>query len=312
MSKISSSLFIIYIVLISFSSINSIKISSTATSKMTDVEVCPNIDFRPEAFTNGLIKRLNILAEDDRKAHLVAELKKDTLLIKSTDIVRILTEVKFGSHFREALKAINPYILQITPPQMVQTLKLQNKENQIIVLKELGDTLSDVSLVSKNLIADAISSKCQKDECKIQELCFKLTKRSCVLGKVAKNVVLVIDVSGSMSYQFNYQGRRYSRLEFLKPIIVNAIRNFDESNNFKIIFFSTKITQWKAEFVTGTEANKNSAINFINGLRAIGATNTLGALQAGFNSDRTDFNIMLFSDGFPTVGVINTIVSFPG
>jgi hypothetical protein len=273
---------------------------------MTDVEVCPNIDYRPESFTNELIKHLKVLAEEDRKAHLVAELKKDTLLIKSSDIVRILTEVKFGSHFRETLKAINAYILQISAPEMVQTMKIQKKEDQIIVVEELRDALSDVSQASKNLIAGGVTSKCAKNDAQIHKLLVNIKKRSCVLGKIAKNVVLIIDVSGSMSYKFNYQGRIYSRLEFLKPIIVSALKNFDESNNFKIIFFSTKITQWNKEFVTGTEANKNSAINFINGLQAMGATNTLGALQAGFATDRSDFNILLFSDGFPTVGVTNT------
>jgi hypothetical protein len=274
------------------------KLKNASTADVVEAEVCPVIQYRTDAVVNALIKDLNSVAVEKRKSLLVEELKKDTLLFKSDDVVRILSDVKFGADLREATKLINPYILQFTAAQFIKTIKAQTKDDQIIPLEELKDTLGDVSDKVKDEIVKGLGCGAAK----IKEALKEIKARSCVSGKMGKNVVFLIDLSGSMNYFFILNGVKNTRLKFLKPVIISALKSFGEENYFKIVSFANSSRVWKEDFLPATAENKAAAIEWVTKINAMGGTNTFAGIQNSFNANRSDFSIQLYTDGIPSVG----------
>ena len=306
MSKFATATFIIFMALFSCVTMNKLKNASTAD--VVEAEVCPVIEYRTDAVVNDLIKNLNSVAVEKRKALLVEELKKDTLLFKSNDVVRILSDVKFGADLREATKLINPYILQFTSAQFISTIKAQTKDDQNIPLEELKDTLADVSEKAKDEIVKGLGCGAAK----IKEVLKEVKRRSCVSGKMGKNVVFLIDLSGSMNYYFTLNGVKNTRLKFLKPVIIAALKSFGEENYFKIVTFANSSRVWKEDFLPATAENKAAAIEWVTNIKAIGGTNTFAGIVNSFNANRSDFSLQLYTDGIPSIGEksLDTILSW--
>ncbi|KAJ8046225.1 Inter-alpha-trypsin inhibitor heavy chain H3 [Holothuria leucospilota] len=121
-----------------------------------------------------------------------------------------------------------------------------------------------------------------------------------------KDVVFVIDVSGSMS------GSKIEQTKLAMSTIIDEIRDFDR---FNIISFSTETRIWKENLVEASGQNKEEALTFVNSLNAIGGTDIYqGVMEAvrklqelEDTSSREAFPmIVLLTDGEPTSGVTNT------
>lgn len=121
-----------------------------------------------------------------------------------------------------------------------------------------------------------------------------------------KDVVFVIDVSGSMS------GSKIEQTKLAMSTIIDEIRDFDR---FNIISFSTETRIWKENLVEASGQNKEEALTFVNSLNAIGGTDIYqGVMEAvrklqelHDTSSREAFPmIVLLTDGEPTSGVTNT------
>ena len=300
MSKLATSNFIILIVLISLTTINSTKMfsKSLVRSILQEPEVCPGIEYRPASFTDNLMKLMKSLTHEKRVFALEEELKTDTLLINSQDIVRLVTQVVFRKELGEVLKVLNNYILRITPEELVTIVKAQKKKFQADAVEQFKSSLSEVSVASKEEIIEAVS--CPKLKVLARKSLEGIKPRSCVFGKLSQNVVFLIDLSGSMNFVFTLKGKKYTRLNFLKPVIVKAIESFSSNNYFKIVTFATGSRVWKDEFVSATPENKDAAIQFVLNLRATGYTNTKAGLVNAFNVDKKSFSMMFFTDGLPT------------
>ena len=124
---------------------------------------------------------------------------------------------------------------------------------------------------------------------------------------VSKQVLFVIDVSGSMAdlvverEKFKQAGfTSFEKLEIVKTELENTIKNLDDNTNFNILAFATKVKRWKDWLVPANITNRAAAISFVKGLRPLGAredpmggagapdegkTNTFGALMAAFELD---------------------------
>jgi uncharacterized protein YegL len=117
-------------------------------------------------------------------------------------------------------------------------------------------------------------------------------------GSMARNIVFVIDVSGSMDGQ---------KLEDAKAAFTVMIQTLQEQDTVRIHSFSNSGTEdaWGPEFATAT--SKTSAVSFVNSLRTIGSTNLndayLNGISQVYQSEETVVPILvILSDGQATTG----------
>ncbi|XP_033065984.1 inter-alpha-trypsin inhibitor heavy chain H4 isoform X3 [Trachypithecus francoisi] len=127
------------------------------------------------------------------------------------------------------------------------------------------------------------------------------------LTTMPKNVVFVIDKSGSMS------GRK---IQQTREALIKILDDLSPRDQFNLIVFSTEATQWRPSLVPASAENVNKARSFAASIQALGGTNIndamLMAVQLLDSSnqeerlpDRSVSLIILLTDGDPTVGETN-------
>jgi len=111
---------------------------------------------------------------------------------------------------------------------------------------------------------------------------------------VAKDVILVLDTSGSMAGEKIDQAK--DALEFI-------LDNLNPEDRFNIVAFSTGVTLFQQELEPATRSD--GAWRFIDDLRAVGGTNIDLALEEALSmGDGERPQIIIFlTDGLPTEGV---------
>ena len=113
---------------------------------------------------------------------------------------------------------------------------------------------------------------------------------------VARDLTLVVDVSGSMSGDKMEQARAAMR---------QALGTLQPRDRFRLVAFSSGVRHFRDGWAPVTEAALADARRFIDGLAANGGTNLEGAVNAALaessSSDRLSL-IMLLTDGLPSVG----------
>jgi Ca-activated chloride channel family protein len=124
--------------------------------------------------------------------------------------------------------------------------------------------------------------------------------------RLAKDMIFVIDVSGSMQGDKIHQARE--ALKF-------CVESLQGEDRFEIISFSSSIRSFKGSLTDANSDNIENARYFIDNLDAAGGTNINGALQKALsvkrqgNGRQTD--IIFLTDGLPTEGItdINHILN---
>ncbi|XP_054751645.2 inter-alpha-trypsin inhibitor heavy chain H3-like [Lytechinus pictus] len=126
------------------------------------------------------------------------------------------------------------------------------------------------------------------------------------LPKTRKNVVFVIDVSGSM------RGRKIEQTKTAFTTILDDVRPIDRIN---IVLFESSVRVWRAnQMVEATRENIATAKRYVNRLSAGGGTNlydgltTAVDLLTGNDNDDAMPLIIMLTDGQPTSGAV-TITS---
>ncbi|MFC1708129.1 VWA domain-containing protein, partial [Planctomycetota bacterium] len=122
---------------------------------------------------------------------------------------------------------------------------------------------------------------------------------------VAKRIMFVIDVSGSMEAEdppIEGQGGG-KRIERVKNELLNTIKGLKGDVSFNVIAYSHVLKSWKkigkgAPLHKASPGNKGNAVKWITGLKADGATHTDDALKKGFDVIEVN-TIVLLSDGQP-------------
>ena len=114
---------------------------------------------------------------------------------------------------------------------------------------------------------------------------------------IAKDVLLVLDVSGSMEGQKLHQAQEAATY---------IIDHLNAEDRFNIIAFSTGVRNYLPEPVTADDAGPFK--NFINGLEAVGGTNIGAALlEAALQTDpERPTTIIFVTDGLATEGILET------
>jgi Ca-activated chloride channel family protein len=117
---------------------------------------------------------------------------------------------------------------------------------------------------------------------------------------INKNVVFILDSSGSMSGQKIIQAKEAARF---------IINHLDPSDRFCLIDFDDGVDLFSSELVPASRANIEKAISFVEDIEDSGGTNINDALQQGLNMIEEKFGptyILFLTDGLPTVGVTDT------
>ncbi|XP_074541323.1 inter-alpha-trypsin inhibitor heavy chain H3-like isoform X2 [Halichoeres trimaculatus] len=127
------------------------------------------------------------------------------------------------------------------------------------------------------------------------------------LPRIPKNVVFVIDRSGSMA------GRK---IEQTRDALAAILKDLHEEDHFALILFDDKIITWKNSLTKASKENLSQAIKYIRKLRDNGSTNindavlrAVNMLMAGRRNkdvpERSADMIILLTDGMPNSGESN-------
>ncbi|MEZ4414074.1 MAG: VIT domain-containing protein [Gemmatimonadales bacterium] len=111
-----------------------------------------------------------------------------------------------------------------------------------------------------------------------------------------RDLTLVVDVSGSMSG---------TKLEQAKAALTQALGALGARDRFRLIAFSSGVTEFRTGLTPATRANVTSAQDFVASLSAGGGTNIEGALDVALGGSRNAERVSLvvfMTDGLPSVG----------
>ncbi len=113
---------------------------------------------------------------------------------------------------------------------------------------------------------------------------------------VPKNILFVLDTSGSMSGE---------KIEQAKEALTFCVDSLNRQDQFNIVAFSDSIKDFAGELVAATEDRVREARDFIKAFDANGGTDIDTALRTALaQRERGDVNYIVFlTDGQPTVGV---------
>ncbi|NXJ97663.1 ITIH3 inhibitor, partial [Corythaixoides concolor] len=128
------------------------------------------------------------------------------------------------------------------------------------------------------------------------------------LPKLPKNVIFVIDISGSMS------GRE---IEQTREALLKILDDIKEDDFFNFILFGSEVHTWKETLIKATPENLDEARKFVRGIDTEGMTNLHGGIMRGIDMlnaayegklvpKRSASIIIMLTDGQPNVGISNT------
>ena len=150
----------------------------------------------------------------------------------------------------------------------------------------------------------------------------------------SKNIVFVIDTSGSMRYvhkddipglargdgsdgggssgggQMTQEQQRlakfWTRMEMAKRELRKVLKKMSKDAAFNCVRFDTTVSKFKKKATPASTGNKKSALKWVDGLKHNGNTNTLDSLMEAFGQDARTNTIFFLSDGLPSVdGKVN-------
>nr|XP_009677656.1 PREDICTED: inter-alpha-trypsin inhibitor heavy chain H3-like [Struthio camelus australis] len=128
------------------------------------------------------------------------------------------------------------------------------------------------------------------------------------LPKLPKNVMFVIDISGSMS------GRE---IQQTREALLKILDDIKDDDFFNFILFGSEVHTWKETLIKATPENLDEARKFVRGIDTKGMTNLHGGLMRGIDMlnaahegnlvpKRSASLIIMLTDGQPNVGISNT------
>jgi Ca-activated chloride channel family protein len=112
----------------------------------------------------------------------------------------------------------------------------------------------------------------------------------------ARDVAVVVDVSGSMSGE---------KMEQARQALHRLLGTLREADRFRLVAFSNRVEAQRPDWTAATRAAVTEARGWIDRLSATGGTNVAGALDEAFRTPAADGRlhlVIVITDGVPTVG----------
>jgi len=233
--------------------------------------------------------------------YLKSELKDNNAGFNSKQIKILLKNLSFSDDMLKVIKILDTRILGMRSLEIVSILKTFSfGGDKLKALKALKDTITDVE--NKYVILGVFTFS--GDKKKARKILETIKPRSLVYGMIrSKNIVFVVDVSGSMQARFiTSQDESSSRLSFVVSEIKKVLKNqINTNNNFNIIVFNNRVSSWKGKLVKGNSKNINSAIKYLDNLSPRGGTNIYDSLRVSLNVNNVE-TVYFLTDGMPTAG----------
>ena len=116
---------------------------------------------------------------------------------------------------------------------------------------------------------------------------------------ISKNVVFVVDRSGSMT------GRKIDQAKEALRFVIN---NLNDGDLFNVVVYDSEIETFAPELQRHNKSSRDKALGFVESIFAGGSTNIDGALNAALDmlqDDETPNYVVFLTDGIPTVGETN-------
>jgi Ca-activated chloride channel homolog len=117
---------------------------------------------------------------------------------------------------------------------------------------------------------------------------------------IAKDVVFVLDTSGSMAG---------AKLEQAKKALAFCVENLNDNDRFEVLRFSTEVEPLFNELRGAKAENRSAAQKFITSLKPIGGTAIDDALKKAVEmrpgGDARPYVVVFLTDGRPTVGDVD-------
>jgi len=123
--------------------------------------------------------------------------------------------------------------------------------------------------------------------------------QSAVDRTIRKNVVFVVDRSGSMSGK---------KIEQAKGALRFVLNNLNKGDLFNVVAYDTEIESFQPEMQRYGDSTRKQALGFVEGIHAGGSTNIDGALTVAFEmlkDDQDPSYVIFLTDGLPTAGQTN-------
>jgi Ca-activated chloride channel family protein len=115
---------------------------------------------------------------------------------------------------------------------------------------------------------------------------------------IAKDVIFVVDISGSMGGE---------KIEQARDALRFCVNVLNKNDRFEIISFSSSVQNFAGRLTSADKENINNALYFAGNLNASGGTNInealLKALDLKKTKDTRPTSIVFLTDGLPTEGV---------
>jgi len=116
---------------------------------------------------------------------------------------------------------------------------------------------------------------------------------------VSRDVILVLDTSGSMEGEKMAQAKEAARY---------IVEHLNAEDRFNIVSFSTGVSPFAAELTPVSASSREDALSFIDRLEALGGTNIgMALLEALAQADaERPLAILFLTDGLATEGIVET------
>jgi len=281
--------------------------SSSSGSNSETNKKC--IEPKYSSLTKNLLNLSSVKAENDNQVNFVLKWISDNqgVPISPTDTIEVIKVL--ASTFASTPKSLE-YFLNLFKNLFYINCKdlktIVNNENDLknraIIIENIYTSLID----HDDVILEAIAEGLECDNRQKFKVLLKYSKpRDCIWGNIGEKIVFIFDLSGSMDYDFEFNGTKFTRLQFLKDNFYDAFSKFTVDQFYQIVTFSTDsqyLFDKKTNLIKATPNNIKLTISKVDNLEAGGYTNIEDALNDALDINANFDQIFLFTDGAATVG----------
>jgi hypothetical protein len=273
------------------------ELSSLPIRELPKIERIPKaLDIVPQLDLSG---KQGVLAPEPpaltRTDILTSALARGPLVMPHTDNLDLeMALSRFGSAM---VKMTPPPELPRPPITLQPTDRLPPEERKII---ETQNTIEKIRETVKYASLDEMLSASLVSYTEGDSLFFKLIlqpKKEKPIGIIPKDIIWVLDVSGSMTEE---------RLTFCRRAFIKALETMNPQDRFTVLAFRDSIFYAFPEWQAISPDSIKKATSFVEGLRSFGSTDVLASLNSLITLPRDPARpmiAMLVSDGKPTAGM---------